>query len=160
MKRKRILAAVCAAAVLTLSGCSDELEITEDTDIYDDFSEETAQKVETEPKTEAVTDKISASGLSMAIDDSGRLAIKRSSAGSVPMGEDGTWTVFVWLCGTDLESGSGFATGDIEEMLEASTGSNVRFVIQTGGTFMWQNSVIDSSDFQRYVIKSSVILPS
>ena len=55
------------------------------------------------------------------------------------MGEDGTWTVFVYLCGTDLESDGGFATGDVQEMLNASTGSNVRFVVQTGGTYYWQN---------------------
>lgn len=98
-----------------------------------------------------------AAKLSMSVDESGKLSISRSFSSSTPMGEDGTWTILVWLCGTDLESGSGFATGDIEEMLEASTGSNVRFVLQTGGTYTWQNSVMDSSGFQRYVISDGEI---
>lgn len=73
-------------------------------------------------------------GVSVSLDQNSRLNIQRNTAASVPMGENGTWTIFVYLCGTDLESDGGFATHDLQEMLDASTSSNVRFVIQTGGT--------------------------
>ena len=33
--------------------------------------------------------------------------------------DDGTWTIFVYLCGADLESEDGAATLDMEEMLYA-----------------------------------------
>ena len=41
----------------------------------------------------------------------------------IPMGEDGTWTVFVYLCGSDLESDGGMGTDDLEEMMSAENGS-------------------------------------
>lgn len=50
-----------------------------------------------------------------------------------PMGDDGTQTVFVYMCGSDLESENGLASGDIEEMIAGSQSENVKFVIQTGG---------------------------
>lgn len=50
-----------------------------------------------------------------------------------PMGEDGTQTVFVYMCGSDLESENGLASGDIKEMIAGSQSENVKFVIQTGG---------------------------
>ena len=34
----------------------------------------------------------------------------------VPMGDSGMWTVFVYLCGTELETEDGAATADMEEM--------------------------------------------
>ena len=89
-------------------------------------------------------------GVSVSLDQNSRLNIQRNTAASVPMGENGTWTIFVYLCGTDLESDGGFATHDLQEMLDASTSSNVRFVIQTGGTALWQNEVVGSDGICRY----------
>lgn len=31
---------------------------------------------------------------------------------------DGTWAVYWYLCGSDLESGGGFATSDLSELME------------------------------------------
>lgn len=154
MRNKKILAAVCAAAVLALCGCSDDGDIN----YFDDTDTNTSALSETENVSDN-TDKNSAApfGVSMKLDESGRLDINRSSNSSVPMGDTGTWTVFVYLCGTDLESDSGFATYDIEEMLEASTGSNVRFIVQTGGTYEWQNNVIGSDGICRYEISDGEI---
>ncbi len=68
-----------------------------------------------------------------------------------PMGEDGTWTVFVYMCGSDLESENGMGGMDMEEMAAASTGENVRFVVETGGANSWENDV-SSDQLGRYVI--------
>ena len=71
-----------------------------------------------------------------------------------PIEEADTWTIFVYLCGTDLESSKevGFASVDIQEMMNATTGENVRFVVQTGGTNLWRNAGIDASELGRYEI--------
>ena len=68
-----------------------------------------------------------------------------------PMGEEGTWTVFVYMCGSDLESTIGAASKDIAEMLSASSSDKVKFVIETGGASQWVSDI--SSDYiQRYEI--------
>ena len=67
---------------------------------------------------------------------------------------DGSWTVFVYLCGTDLESEGGMGTGDLQEMMDAQGSENVRFVVQTGGTYQWYNDIVDPDSLQRYLIQS------
>ncbi len=71
--------------------------------------------------------------------------------------DDGTWTIFVYLCGADLESEDGAATTDMEEMLYACTEPNIKFVVQTGGANEWQKYGISSSKLQRYVISDGTI---
>ena len=64
----------------------------------------------------------------------GQLSIERPELPDrSPMGKEGTWTIFVYLCGSDLESESGMATDDLIEMCDALDSDKVRFVIQTGG---------------------------
>ena len=65
--------------------------------------------------------------------------------------EDGGWTIFVYLCGTDLESDGGCATGDLEEMLEATYSDDVQLVIETGGANSWYNDIVDPDTLERYV---------
>ncbi|MBQ5787514.1 MAG: peptidase C11 clostripain, partial [Oscillospiraceae bacterium] len=49
------------------------------------------------------------------------------------------WTIFVYLCGADLESENSMATGNMQQMIDANTGPNVRFVVETGGASSWHN---------------------
>ena len=49
------------------------------------------------------------------------------------------WTIFVYICGSDLESESALATENMQEMIDAYTAPNVRFVVQTGGAASWSN---------------------
>ena len=67
---------------------------------------------------------------------------------------DQTWAIYWYLCGSDLESENGFATTDLEEMLEVELPENVKIIIQTGGAYGWQNDVVDESCLQRYVYDS------
>ncbi|MCQ2432843.1 MAG: clostripain-related cysteine peptidase [Clostridia bacterium] len=62
---------------------------------------------------------------------------RRTREKNAPMGPDGTWTIFVYLCGTDLETDYQMASFDLDEMLQATNSEQVRFVIQTGGTQSW-----------------------
>lgn len=55
-----------------------------------------------------------------------------------------TWLVYWYVCGSDLESDGGAASGDIEEMLEAKLPDNVKVLIQAGGANTWHNAVIKS----------------
>ena len=49
------------------------------------------------------------------------------------------WTIFVYLCGADLESENSMATHNMQQMIDANTGPNVRFVVETGGASSWHN---------------------
>ena len=53
--------------------------------------------------------------------------------------EKGSWAIYWYLCGSDLESGGGFASADLAEMMEVSLPENVKVVVQTGGSSQWQN---------------------
>ena len=68
--------------------------------------------------------------------------------------EPGSWAIYWYLCGSDLESGGGFATGDLSELLEVELPENVNVVIETGGANEWQNDVVDADKLQRWVYSS------
>lgn len=55
-----------------------------------------------------------------------------------------TVTVMVYMCGADLESKSAMATRDLQEMLAARFGSNVRLLVYTGGSTGWRNNMVSS----------------
>jgi len=67
---------------------------------------------------------------------------------------DGSWAVYWYLCGSDLETNGGFATTDLMEMMEVSLPENVNIVIQTGGAAVWQNEQMDPSKLQRWLYNS------
>lgn len=67
---------------------------------------------------------------------------------------DGSWAVYWYLCGSDLESQNGCATADLSEMLEVQLPENVNVVIETGGANAWQNEEIDPSKLQRWLYNS------
>ncbi|MDO4564572.1 MAG: clostripain-related cysteine peptidase [Clostridia bacterium] len=73
-------------------------------------------------------------------------------------GSQSAWTVFIYLCGTDLESESAAATYNLAELSEAEASDEVRFVVQTGGTAQWQNEVIDSDVIQRWALEDGEYL--
>ncbi len=80
------------------------------------------------------------------------VTLKRSLRTSrTPMGEDKSWSVFVYLCGSDLESDAGAGTTDMKEMERSQAGGNVRFIVQTGGAYRWQSGV-SAKNLERYVI--------
>ncbi len=86
-------------------------------------------------------------------EDDADITVDRETLDSfVPMGEDGTWTVFVYLCGSDLETDGYCASADLYEMMQVSGNEDVRFVVQTGGADDWYYDEIDPDKLQRYVI--------
>lgn len=169
--KKKLIAIVCGVSlILSASSCgvfNDALDsykdkaenakdsLTATSDATVDTSADTTPDVEEFSPEFKSGDIVSSVKLSLD-SDSGKLNIDRAEKQNVtPMGEDGTWTVFVYICGTDLESDpeyGGAATEDIMEMCAADENENVRFVFQTGGTLEWNNTVVDYSKTQRYVV--------
>lgn len=65
-----------------------------------------------------------------------------------------TWSIYWYLCGSDLESDGGMATEDLQEMMEVDLPENVNVIIQTGGASQWQNDIVDASVNERYLYSS------
>ncbi|MCR5800392.1 MAG: peptidase C11 [Lachnospiraceae bacterium] len=63
-------------------------------------------------------------------------------------------TIMVYMCGTDLESRSGMATNDLNEMLQASMSDNINLIVYTGGCKAWKNNVVNSGVNQIYRIQN------
>ena len=61
------------------------------------------------------------------------LTLTACGGGSEPSADSGSWAIYWYLCGSDLESDGGFATGDLSELMEADLPENVTVVIETGG---------------------------
>ncbi len=69
----------------------------------------------------------------------------------VPVGDGAdTVTLMVYMCASDLESQSGMATADLQEMLYAEISGKVNIIVETGGATRWQNTVISNRTNQRY----------
>ncbi len=64
---------------------------------------------------------------------------------------DTEWVVYWYLCGSDLESNHAAATNDLAEMMDVKLPENVKVVIQTGGSSVWQNDIINADTLGRYV---------
>ena len=66
-------------------------------------------------------------------------------------------TILVYLCGSDLESDEGLASGDIREMIASGIASQsaVSVLVATGGTSDWQKFGISSRSVQYYRLGSS-----
>lgn len=70
-----------------------------------------------------------------------------------------TVTVMIYMCGTDLESKSGMASADLQEMLDATIGSNVNVLVYTGGCTKWKNNMVSSSVNQIYRVTDVTLEP-
>ena len=79
------------------------------------------------------------------------------------------YTIMVYMCGADLESGydgystdpqnAGLASGDIFEMCSASNKpKDVNVIIQTGGAMAWKNGKIDAKKLQRWHIEDGALV--
>ena len=84
--------------------------------------------------------------------------------------EVAAWTIMIYMCGSDLESGYDsssntydnnyyLASSDIDEIFEAgSKPDNVNIIIQTGGASRWRSSNgygISSSNIERWEVKNN-----
>ena len=66
-------------------------------------------------------------------------------------------TLFIYMCGSNLETKQGLASKNIDELLSADAG-DMNIVIQTGGASIWRHHDISSSKSQRYEIKDGKLM--
>ena len=62
-------------------------------------------------------------------------------------------TIFIYMCGSNLETKQGLAGKNIDEILQADIGRDMNVVIETGGAQTWRSHGIDNSAIQRYEVK-------
>lgn len=68
---------------------------------------------------------------------------------------DSSYTLMVYVCGSDLESDGGYATIDIAEMLEAIVDEKINLIVETGGSSDWQDYDIANDRNQIYQVKNN-----
>lgn len=72
----------------------------------------------------------------------------------IKMGDEGTWGIYLYMCGSNLETNFGAAGKNLDEILAADIPDNVNFIIQTGGAKKWRSHDIDSSSLTRFKAES------
>ncbi len=168
---KKSVLCILLVFALILSGCSSSDETIEqapstgssniETDKKDAADGDASPSVQTDQgsDSQSASGTKKTSGFSLSVKGSdGKLKISRAAGSGKSAKSDGIWTIFVYLCGTDLESsGQGSATSDVAQMLESSGSDNVRFVIHTGGTQEWQNEQFSVTKAERYVVQNGDI---
>ncbi len=65
-----------------------------------------------------------------------------------------TMTIMVYMCGTDLESRSGMATSDLQEMASAKLSDKINIIVYTGGCKGWRNNIVSSKTNQIYQVRN------
>ncbi|HHX19027.1 MAG TPA: hypothetical protein GX728_01135 [Clostridiaceae bacterium] len=64
-----------------------------------------------------------------------------------------SFTLLVYLCGSDLESRFGEASANIAEMQAAEFSPNINVIVQTGGSQYWKDIEISAQSTDRFLIK-------
>lgn len=176
--RARRWTAVLLTAMMLLScaACSDEYDeeydddykyddydyddsYYDDYDDYDDYADYDDYDSDYSGDTEIPEGDVeSIQGVSMSVNNaSGDMSLERKQIETASRSDDGVWTIFVYLCGTDLETDSGMGTDDLEEMAKSSPSDKVRFVVQTGGTEEWTEDDVDTDKTDRFLVQNGEI---
>ncbi len=64
------------------------------------------------------------------------------------------WTIAIYMNGSDLESEGGEATANLESLLSVELPDSINVLIYTGGTQVWQNSLISPTENQIWLAKN------
>lgn len=79
------------------------------------------------------------------------LSLCQSALGASAAKDD--WAIYLYLCGTDLETRVGAATADLMELVNQSLPDGVTVVVQTGGAKKWHNNIVNADYLERYALK-------
>ena len=142
-----VLAAFLWMILFALSGCSGKKEPAAGAQTAPESAAETAaETVEAvkEMETAAPEDTHAARSPRKAVDMSKVPAVKNP---------DGSFTIFVYMVGSDLESYGQAASHDIEEMCLAKTGEKVKIVLITGGAEEWGHASVKAGTTQIFTIQ-------
>lgn len=88
----------------------------------------------------------------------GDIPVHKHEAAEKPVYDpDASCSIFIYMCGSNLESKRGLAGKDIDELLAADIPEQVNVVLETGGAAKWHSHGIASDKLQRYVIKDHTL---
>ncbi len=158
---------------ISLNFTSRALDIGETTQIYTTVSPSDAEYNLTYSSSDASIASVNDEGLITGI-SSGEATITVSETGSniittceVTVSDKtlDAWTIMIYMCGADLESGYDedtrqyyyLASSDIKEMLSVNNKpDNINIIIQTGGAKKWSPTYgISSSKLERWEVKNN-----
>ena len=158
----KVIAAVMLLMIL-LTGCSSSAEGNLFVNDYLENSGVTPPQTSSQVPADNSADNsptygFGTRGTSLSLTADKELNISRVSTGGSPAPNDGVWTVFVYMCGSNLESEGGCATGDMVEMQNATKAcSDLRFVIEAGGSEKWHNEWCADQKNTRLVISGGKV---
>ena len=70
-----------------------------------------------------------------------------------------SWTIMLYICGSNLESDGGYATSDIAEILKVGNQpDDVNIIMETGGTTKWKRYGIDAGALSRYHVENKQLV--
>lgn len=81
-----------------------------------------------------------------------------ASGAAQDAGANRSWTLCLYLCGSDLESKEGWASATINELRSARIPEGVSVVVETGGASSWQNQDVRADELGRYVVKDGELV--
>lgn len=82
------------------------------------------------------------------------LALSFCSCNKETVDNKAKWSVYWYLCGSDLESNYGCASTDLLEAMQVSVPDNVNVIIETGGSEKWHTEGINADMLQRWKLTS------
>ena len=96
----------------------------------------------------------------ISVDSNGVLQISRTTHDNEKiMGKENSWTIFMYITGSNLESQYHYASSDIKEILKANFNTqnieNLNIIIQTGGSKDWHKEYISNNTIQRYKVDAN-----
>lgn len=171
MKKKYLKTAAAALSlVMLLTGCSGAADGAGGGLFVNDYldqngaappqqsSQPSGQPSEDTPADNSPKYEFGTRGTSLSLTADKELNISRISTGTSPAPNDGIWTVFAYICGSDLESDCESATDDLLEMQKATAAcSDLRFVVEAGGSKIWHNDICADGKNTRLVISGGEI---
>ena len=78
-----------------------------------------------------------------------------SLALNVEAAKSNNWLIYLYNCGSNLESGAHYATKDIAEMQQVKLPSNVKILINAGGTTHWHHPTLNEGGDGIYLYSSN-----
>lgn len=133
-------------------------------DISDDSSEKAASETESsgDGSLSGLVEELSKSGKSLAPDypggEYGSWGVGQETSGlrdyytDTSSAETVTWMIYV--VGSNLESGGGAATDDLQEIIGSGNGDSLKIAVETGGASAWKDSRISADTRQRWLIEN------
>lgn len=67
-------------------------------------------------------------------------------------------TLLIYMCGSDLESQTGIASENLNELMSSDIPDNVRIIVETGGANKWVSNNIPSDKIMRYEVKNGNLI--